>query len=57
MDPEVAKFKVTGLCAAPFQPFTDSGDVDLPAIPHHVDELVRQGVRYAFGTYPTKIKK
>jgi dihydrodipicolinate synthase/N-acetylneuraminate lyase len=51
MDPEVAKFKVTGLCAAPFQPFTATGDIDLEAIPHHVDELVRQGVRYAFGTF------
>jgi dihydrodipicolinate synthase/N-acetylneuraminate lyase len=49
MDPKVASFRVVGLCAAPFTPFTASGDLDAAAIAAHVDELVAQGVKYAFG--------
>ena len=41
-------FAVRGLCAAPFTPFTASGELDLPSIPLHVAELVRQSVPYAF---------
>jgi dihydrodipicolinate synthase/N-acetylneuraminate lyase len=36
MDPTVAKFRVNGLCAAPFQPFLEDGSVDLASIAAHV---------------------
>ncbi len=37
MDPEVAKFRVVGLCAAPFQPFTEDGvGLDTASIAAHV---------------------
>jgi N-acetylneuraminate lyase len=41
-------FRVVGLCAAPFTPFHADGSLDLPSVQAHVDELVRQGVGYAF---------
>lgn len=41
-------YRVTGLCAAPFTPFNTDGSLDLPSVAAHVDELVRQGVKYAF---------
>lgn len=43
-----APFKVIGLCAAPFTPFTESRALDLPSIAAHVEELLAQGVLYAF---------
>ncbi len=49
MDSTIAKFRVTGLCAANFQPFNADGSIDNASVPAHVDELVRQGVKYVFG--------
>lgn len=41
-------FRIVGLCAAPFTPFNEDGSLDLPSVVKHVDELVAQGVGYAF---------
>lgn len=48
----VDAFRVTGLCAAPFTPFVDElgpcPAVAFDSIAAHVEELLRQGVHYAF---------
>lgn len=46
--PSIKDFKVVGLCAAPFAAFAADGSPDLPAIGEHIEELLRQGVKYAF---------
>jgi len=48
MDPQIASFKVTGLCAANFQSFNPDGTVDLLAISSHISELHKQGVSSVF---------
>jgi hypothetical protein len=48
-DATKAPFRVRGLCAAVYTPFTSDGrTVTLEYVPLHADELVRQGVTYAF---------
>jgi N-acetylneuraminate lyase len=54
MDPQIAAFKLEGLCAAHFQPFDPkTGDVDNASIALHVAELRRQGVSSVFTTGTT----
>jgi N-acetylneuraminate lyase len=48
MDPIIAKFRVKGLCAAPFQPMNPGGSLNHAAIPSHAEELAQQGVNYVF---------
>lgn len=48
MDAAISKFRITGLCAAPFTPFSSAGNIDVPALSPYIEELVAQGVKYAF---------
>jgi len=52
MDPAISAFRVEGLCAAHFQPFSATPDgvgaVDHAPVPRHVEELVRQRVAAVF---------
>jgi len=48
MDPTIASFRLTGLCAANFQPFAANGDCDHAAVARHVANLHAQGVTSVF---------
>lgn len=48
MDQAVFDFRVVGLCAAPYTPFHADGSIDWDSVQAHADELVKQGVKYAF---------
>jgi len=48
MDPTIAAYKVTGLCAATFTAFHEDGSLNLDAIPAQLAELKRGGVGYVF---------
>lgn len=53
MDPKIAAFRVEGLCAAHFQPFSAPDGTGVAAVDHapvarHVEELVRQKVSAVF---------
>lgn len=49
MDPTIATFRVTGLCAATFTAFNEDGSLNLDAIPAQLAELKKGGVGYVFG--------
>jgi len=44
----IAKFEVKGLVAAPYTPFTDTGEVNLPVIKRYVNHLTKAGVHNVF---------
>jgi N-acetylneuraminate lyase len=48
MDPKIASFRITGLCAANFQAFTPSGAIDTSAVAAHAANLRSQGVSSVF---------
>ena len=48
MDPTVAAFRLTGLCAANFQAFDAAGECDHAAVPLHAANLAKQGVGSVF---------
>ena len=48
MNPSVAAFRLTGLCAANFQAFDAAGECDHAAVPLHVANLAAQGVGSVF---------
>ena len=48
MDPQVAAFRITGLCAANFQAFLPDGECDHAAVPLHAANLRAQGVGAVF---------
>jgi N-acetylneuraminate lyase len=50
MSTTIDKFRVVGLCAAPYTPFCENParDVDVESIPAHVEALISRGVLAAF---------
>lgn len=47
----VNKFKIEGLCAATFTPYSDDGKVDYDAVDAHAKDLALHSVKSAFGTF------